>query len=56
MNFVCDRSLGIFRLESLAWDLPLGIFRFGTFAWHLSRGMFRLDLSLGIYALSLGIA
>ena len=60
-TFVCDPSLGNFRLELFAWKLSFGVFRFETFAWELSLWIFRLgtvawDLSLDIiYYIPLGL-
>ena len=64
-NFICDRSLGIFRLICFALELCLGIFawlrslnvvRLGIFAWDVYLGKLRLgSVSLGTFALELSL-
>ena len=56
VSFAWKRSLGIFRFETLIWDISLWNFRLGSFAWELSFGIscfgtFAWDLSLGGFRL-----
>ena len=60
-NFRLDISLGNFRFETFAWEFYFWIFRLETFPWDLSLDIFRLgcfawELSFGIVRLGTFVA